>query len=446
MNDFELLKQLFKAPKDVKGWFYTILFIVLIVVGLLAIFWPSQKPVEASGECLASGTNCWQIYNFYYDTENENRLTIKWGIVEGESEWASTQGASSDFRWNDSGTYWKLQQSVNDCTASTSTYCYTNFKVLKLNNTPLATNETGLTSSDVDSYLDDYIGQWHISDSYLSIKIVGSGVSDTQFVPMNVFYWGDEEIPTEPTTPNLEITSPPDGSTQTTAFDVVGNYDILEENYDRLMIIFEDWDASSTCPLYSDPDFQEQYSLYFNNQSIPYFSDYFETSTGVATTSISDLAKGNYRCTRCYFINETTGAISSEVCQGYGVNIPNTLPPAGIPSFYTGQNWADFYTTHTEKWATSTELFSYLAGKTAPILSWVGNFTADFKNLFNNASSSAMGVQLGQAIPKARGYLAIINEWFSGLPVGEIFIFYILTALIIIVLKVVLMIWHFFRG
>lgn len=138
--------------------------------------------------------------------------------------------------------------------------------------------------------------------------------------------------------------------------------------------------------------------------------------------------------------------MSAELCQGYGIIIPNTLPPAGIPTFYTGQNWATFYSAHTEKWATSTELFASLAGKAAPILSWVGNFTADFKNLFNNASSSAMGTQLGQAVPTARGYLTIINSWFGYLPVSEIFIFYLLSALILIVLKIVLMIWHFFRG
>ena len=249
-----------------------------------------------------------------------------------------------------------------------------------------------------------------------------------------------------PPVPTLEITSPPDGSAQTTNFDIEANYNLLAEDYDRTMIIFEDWDASSTCPIYGTQEYTDEMALgYFNNQSQPYFSDFFATSTGTTSIAVGDLAKGNYRCVRCYFINETTATISAELCNGYGIEIPNTLPPT-IPTYYTGQNWATFYTEHGDKWATSTELFTYLAGKTAPLLLWVGNFTADFKNLFNNASSSAMGQQLGSAIPQARGYLTIINYYFAGIPIGEVFIFYLLTALILIVLKVVLMIWHFFRG
>lgn len=249
-----------------------------------------------------------------------------------------------------------------------------------------------------------------------------------------------------PDTPSLEITSPADGSAQTTNFDIEATYDLLEEDYDRTMIIFEDWDASSTCPIYGTTEYTNEMALgYFNNQSQPYFSDFFATSTGTTSVAVSDLAKGNYRCVRCYFINETTNTISAELCNGYGIEIPNTLPLT-IPTYYQGQNWATFYETNSDKWATSTELFTYLAGKTAPLLLWVGNFTADFKNLFNNASSSAMGQQLGSAIPQARGYLTIINYYFAGIPIGEVFIFYLLTALVLIVLKIVLMIWHFFRG
>lgn len=261
-------------------------------------------------------------------------------------------------------------------------------------------------------------------------------------------YFSQLIINAVPPTPSFEITSPVDGSTQTTNFDVVGNYDILEENYNRLMVVFEEWAASSTCPIYGTQAWTDERALgYFKNQSLPYFSDIFTTSTGELTISVGDLAKGNYNCTRCHFFkeNDINVPLSAELCNGYGVNIPNTLPPT-IPSFYTGQNWATFYTAHGDKWATSTELFTYLAGKTAPLLLWVGNFTADFKNLFNNASSSTMGQQLGSAIPQARGYLTIINYYFAGIPIGEVFIFYLLTALVLIVLKIVLMIWHFFRG
>ena len=474
MNEITMTKQLFKAPKDKTGWIYTILIIICIVVGLLAIFWPSQKPVKASDIPLMyqndiSALGTYDQYSRQVSIQKNTTSTFNGKIKQvilwpyGNCDYAGswfyfepyifnlTTGGGCSFTYATS-----TKTPSGACIFNVITSCYLDTDGLVVNEGDLlriattnTTNGDGATNPSNRWYgsASDVVNGVAYAGTYTSWDTVNqapiTGVADLAFQ-----LWGatttEEYIP--PTEPNLTITSPADGSTQTTNFDIEADYDLLEIDYQRAMIIFEDWEASSTCPIFGTQNYTDEMALgYFNNQSQPYFSDYFEASTGTTSIAVSDIARGSYRCVRCYFINETQGTISPELCNGYGIEIPNTLLPT-IPTYYTGQNWATFYTENGDKWATSTELFAFLAGKTAPLLSWVGNFTADFKNLFNNASSSAMGQQIGGAIPKARGYLTIINYYFAGIPIGEVFIFYILTALILIVLKIVLMMWHFFRG
>lgn len=416
MNELKLLSGFIKdareALKSKKHTFTLIAIVILIVVALLALLLPSQKTVKA-----------YETTQLYFDSITEAGIFT---LLPAEEYPSSLQTSTSTKAWG--------YDDEPTCTDYNNIASWAGDPVF-YDGSPyifgLGTNNIEYAYypiADGNHYL--CFGNTTSGDWYYIHFSRSSGIYST------------DEYTTGPT---FEITSPPDGSTQTTSFDVAGNYNTLGQDWDRLMIIFEDWDASSTCPIYGTEDYSTEYPLYFNNQSRPYFSDYFATSTGVATTTIYDIAKGSYRCTRCYFINEETGSTTQEVCNGYGVEIPNSISEE-IPSYYVGENWADFYTEFTDKWATSTELFAGLAGKVAPILDWVGGFTSDFKNLFNASSSADVGQQIGNAIPVARGYLTIVNYYFSGLPVSEIFIFYLLTALIIIVLKIVLMIWHFFRG
>jgi len=120
--------------------------------------------------------------------------------------------------------------------------------------------------------------------------------------------------------PEIDITYPLDES------EIIGTFEMeidfwRAENYDRLMIIFEDWDIGSSCPLKSDPNYQAEKDVYFNNESLPYFSSFLATSSGITTIKIDNLEIGNYNCNRCHFVNETTVLISENICRGYRLDV-----------------------------------------------------------------------------------------------------------------------------
>jgi len=241
----------------------------------------------------------------------------------------------------------------------------------------------------------------------------------------------------EPVLPSLDITSPADDSILSEAFDIIGTYSNATSTW-KTMIIFEDWDASSTCPVYGTEQYETERWLYFNYQSLPYFSSAFATSTGTTTIAVSDLPAGNYRCIRCYFINESTGQISDEVCTGYNLVVNVSIPFEEMPEYtYPFADWSAYYSSSTDKWATSTALFSSLANAVAPLINWVGNLSVSFHSILSTTTASAYGTQFGNAIPILRGYLVVVNNFFGGLPVAEIFLFYIIVAVLVLIYKLI---------
>jgi hypothetical protein len=113
----------------------------------------------------------------------------------------------------------------------------------------------------------------------------------------------------------------------------------------------------------------------------------------------------------------------------YGFPSEYYSPLAEIPETYSSTSWTEYYTAHTDKWATSTELFEGIANSLAPVIS--------LKTMLSASSSADLGMSLGSAVPVARGYLKTIDDFFGGLPISAVFIFYIATALIIIIFKLV---------
>ncbi|GAI16714.1 unnamed protein product, partial [marine sediment metagenome] len=112
--------------------------------------------------------------------------------------------------------------------------------------------------------------------------------------------------------PQIDITFPLSESEIISSFEMEIDY-WRAEGFDRLMIIFEDWDVGSSCPLKSDPNYQPEKDVFFNSESLPYFSSFFTTSTGSTTIEVSNLEIGNYNCNRCYFLT-TGGEISENFC------------------------------------------------------------------------------------------------------------------------------------
>lgn len=249
--------------------------------------------------------------------------------------------------------------------------------------------------------------------------------------------WWQETGHTLSFPPSITINVPADSSEVVSGFTMEIDYSDAN-GFQKLMILFEDWHASSTCPIYGTAQWTEEYQKWFNYQSLPYFSPSFTTSTGTTTIPVSDLATGIYNCVRCYFINETTGAISDELCPAYDISVLVYIPPEEIPTYFLEiADWLTYYTEHSEKFATPTPLFTTMAGVFEPLISWIGSTALGFQSYFDPDVAKEKGVEMGSAIPIARGYLENIDDFFGGLPISGIFLFYIITALVVFVYRLV---------
>lgn len=236
---------------------------------------------------------------------------------------------------------------------------------------------------------------------------------------------------------SMEITSPTTESSKSAEFYLQGNFNIKDEDWDRVMVIFEQWHASSTCPNYDSEDWETEYANgWLITQSMPFFSDFISTTTGNFSILVDDLRTGTYNCTKCFFINETEETISPQKCQGYTLTITE-ITPSTAEFYYPFSTWQTYYTTSSEEFATSTPLFENMANALTPIVNKMGDFILYAKDYFDSSEAMAKGNELGQAIPKARGYLEMIDD-FIGLPLSSLVIFYFLTMAVVISYKVIL--------
>jgi len=244
----------------------------------------------------------------------------------------------------------------------------------------------------------------------------------------NEFYW--ERIA------SILITYPPSNSEISDTFTMEIDY-FEATGYNQLIIWFEDWDIDD-CPDFDEPSYQEEKDLYFNNQSRLYFSAYFTTSTGTTTIEISDIETGNYNCNMCRFFHSITTEMSSRLCKGYIIKILEYIPPVDIPILLLPiSSWTDYYAEHSERYTTSTPIFTSMAETFSPLISWFGNTILFFNNYFDPETAGNKGEEIGNAVRIARGYLESIDDFFGGLPISTIFIFYLITAIVVIIYRLV---------
>jgi len=112
-------------------------------------------------------------------------------------------------------------------------------------------------------------------------------------------------------------------------------------------------------------------------------------------------------------------------------------PEEPPPEEYDFAIWADYYNSISEKFTTSTPLFNSIAESFSPIIDKMGDYTLYVKEYFDLSEATAKGTALGLAIPIARGYLMVIDD-FIGLPLTGLVLFYILTMAVVISYKVIL--------
>lgn len=237
--------------------------------------------------------------------------------------------------------------------------------------------------------------------------------------------------------PAIDIEFPPDNTE--IAGDFLMEIDFEKAGgYTRLLIVFEDWDIGSSCPDISDPNYEPEYNEFFNKKSLPYFSPYFTTSTGTTTIYVSNLEIGNYNCNKCHFINENTGKRSENLCVGYDLNVLSWVPPEDIPDLYLPfESWTDYYTEHSERYATSTPIFNSLASTFEPLINSIGNIVLFFNNYFDPQNAGLKGEEFGNAIPVLRGYLEQIDDFFGDLPISALLLSYLIVVIVVIIYRLV---------
>lgn len=238
--------------------------------------------------------------------------------------------------------------------------------------------------------------------------------------------------------PMLNILIPQNNAEVLSNFNLNFEYNNAE-NWDRLLVVFEDWNASSTCPAQFTEEYDEEYNKgWFNDQSLPSFSDFFDNASGTMSMEIRDLDIGDYNCIRCVFINETAGVMSDELCPDFHIKVVSYGPPPDTPDFYLPiGTWENYYQEHSERFASSTPLFSTLAGVFEPLISWAGNLTIYFNDNFEKTTAMEKGAEFGKKIPQARGYVETINTYFGDLPISDLFLFFLITAVAVLIFRIV---------
>ena len=130
----------------------------------------------------------------------------------------------------------------------------------------------------------------------------------------------------------------------------------------------------------------------------------------------------------CAFCN------SSTTCQFHNCFWQNNYcwfnQPVTTTDFY-------FYYNDNSGYATPTNLVIGLYNFSKPFIENVGGFLVSFQEIFDIGKAGLYGASIGNAIVTARGYLAIINDFVSGFPLSQIFIFYVLVIVVVGVLKIV---------
>jgi len=99
-------------------------------------------------------------------------------------------------------------------------------------------------------------------------------------------------------------------------------------------------------------------------------------------------------------------------------------------------DWENYYSEHST-FETPTSFITSLVGLIKTPLEIAGGWLVSLESVFDKAKATEKGEEIGEAIPIARGYLATINQFFGGLPISEVFIFFLTITLAVGVFRII---------
>lgn len=130
----------------------------------------------------------------------------------------------------------------------------------------------------------------------------------------------------------------------------------------------------------------------------------------------------------CFWIEDWTNT-------GY---FTNCVPKQPLIEEQASTTWnaTSFYTANCN-YSSSTGLYLSLTNLTSGFFSYLSSWLSHFSNLFDLTQAQQKGMEFGQSIPKARGYISLFDNLLGNIPFGEIFIIYLTVFIAIIIFRIV---------
>lgn len=147
-------------------------------------------------------------------------------------------------------------------------------------------------------------------------------------------------------------------------------------------------------------------------------------------------ATGECGSNNCSFCN------SSSTCSLVGCYWLNNYCYWFVPT--TTSDFTSYYASNSS-FATPTAFITGWVDFTKPFLETLGNWIGAFNERFNATTADLKGSELGSAIPEARGYIEVFDDFFGGLPVSELLITFLTILLLIVIFRIVRALVNFLK-
>lgn len=174
----------------------------------------------------------------------------------------------------------------------------------------------------------------------------------------------------------------------------------------------------------------EDSQIYYS-QTDEYFFDSFSQTVGygICGTELDCIYCENQ--TDC----ENNNCFWTQLWVGY--NVFECFPTQSLIEEILGNDLdcAPFYASNSS-YATPTGIFDSLCGVSGGIINYLSSWISHFSNLFDLTQARQKGIEFGEAIPKARGYIDFFNNIFGNLPIGEIVIIYLTVLIAVIIFRI----------
>lgn len=111
---------------------------------------------------------------------------------------------------------------------------------------------------------------------------------------------------------------------------------------------------------------------------------------------------------------------------------------SGWDEYFSMPDYGDWYSTTVDRFATPTAFFSGVAGFLDPFFSKIGEFGNRVEEYFDSEEAYNTGYELGIGIPLMRQYVDLIDVFFGGFPVIEVFLIILVLMLAIFIVRLIL--------